>query len=200
MRHITETSLGAATVHNFSPADDVRWAGTMSLKPQGRLSLAPGARNDIYIVKGGLIGTHRTYVTDTFISMGGGFVAEPLRAGPDGALLFIYSDQLATTGGMDIVAPPERVWRQGGADGMRVAQLPSHHHRLMLVHWQAGTRMGLHRHPYGEEIYVLTGELKDQRGSYPAGAWQRLHADAGHAPYAEQETMILLRNGHLRDQ
>jgi anti-sigma factor ChrR (cupin superfamily) len=61
-----------------------------------------------------------------------------------------------------------------------------------------GTRAHMHHHPRGEEIDVLEGELQDQRGRYPAGSWQRLHADPGHAPFADVDTLILLRNGHLR--
>ncbi|MBI1771206.1 MAG: cupin domain-containing protein [Burkholderiales bacterium] len=200
MNQITQTSPDVATVHNFSSTDDAQWAGTMTLDPKGLLPLKQHARNDIYVIEGSLINAHRRYLKDTFIGVGEQSASEPLWAGPDGARLFIYCDQFAVAGENDIVAPHERMWRQGGAEGIQVAQLPSHTHSLMLVHWQAGARMGFHRHPHGEEIFVLTGELKDQRGHYPAGTWQRLYADTGHAPYVEQETMILLRNGHLRDQ
>ena len=81
---------------------------------------------------------------------------------------------------------------------MQVASLIGPDHELMLVVWSRGTHMRFHRHPQGEEIFVLQGELRDQHGCYPAGTWQRLHPGTGHAPYSETDTLILLRNGHLR--
>ena len=89
-------------------------------------------------------------------------------------------------------------WQQGGVRGMRIAPLIDDYYRLMLVSWSPNTNVPYHDHPRGEEIFVLKGELQDQRGRYPAGTWQRLHPGTGHSPHVTADTLILLRNGHLR--
>jgi anti-sigma factor ChrR (cupin superfamily) len=58
--------------------------------------------------------------------------------------------------------------------------------------------MRFHQHPRGEEIFVLKGTLCDKYGRYAAATWQRFPPGTGHAPFAETETLIHLRNGYLQ--
>lgn len=182
-------------VVSLSDPDDLRWAGVISLPPHATLRMFSRTRNDLYVLDGGLIDNGTERESGTFLGRGD---AVPVQAGPRGASLFVYSDRLATASGTETVAPDQREWVQGSVKGMQVAPLSQTHHRLLLVSWLPGTRVGFHVHPRGEEIFVLKGELCDQRGRYRAGSWQRFHPGSGHAPYAEVETTILLRNGHLQ--
>ena len=182
-----------ALVHLSAP-DDLRWAGLHTLAALQTLELAAGARHDVYVLSGELCEHGREHTAGGFFSCGD---ARTLAAGPAGAVFFIYRDRLARRSGHETLAPHERVWLPGVAQGMGVASLSETHHRLALVSWQPGTRAAAHTHPHGEEIFVLSGELRDERGAYPAGSWLRFHPGSGHAPYAEQETLILLRSGHL---
>lgn len=190
----------AAQVRHLSDADDPRWAGVITLAPFGAMPWAEGARHDIHVVAGSVteaLPAHDAeYGTGTFISRDR---RSTLTGGAQGATLFVYRDSAAIGGGSVTLAPADQQWQPGRVDGMTVTLLSEHHHRLILVRWRPGTRAHMHQHPWGEEIYVLEGELQDQRGRYPAGAWQRLRADSGHAPFAEVDTLIMLRNGHLRD-
>lgn len=170
------------------------WAGVYALAPSEPLVLADRARHDIYVLEGELIEQELTHPAGSFVSRG---QAMTLRAGPAGTSLFMYRDELARKSGHETWRPDELVWHAGTVPGMTVSPLAETHHWLALVRWRPGTRTPTHRHPRGEEIFVLDGELRDDEGVYPAGTWLRYAPGTGHAPFAEQETLILLRNGHL---
>lgn len=68
---------------------------------------------------------------------------------------------------------------------------------VALVHWPAGERFQSHVHPGGEEIYVISGELIDEQGRYPAGTWIRNPHMSSHHPFVEQDTLIWVKVGHL---
>lgn len=88
-------------------------------------------------------------------------------------------------------------WRPG-IGNLRV--MPLHSYRdesTALVHWPAGEVFQVHRHEGGEEIYVISGELQDEFGRYPAGTWLRSPHLSEHLPFAEQDTVIWVKTGHL---
>lgn len=66
-----------------------------------------------------------------------------------------------------------------------------------LVKWPKGERFQLHRHFGGEEIFVIKGELIDEHGRYPQGTWLRNPHLSEHCPHVEEETIILVKVGHL---
>ncbi|NOH78120.1 cupin [Vibrio sp. RE86] len=71
------------------------------------------------------------------------------------------------------------------------------HEHVALVKWPVGERFQPHKHFGGEEILVLSGEFKDEYGSYPKGTWIRSPHMSEHFPFVEQETVILVKTGHL---
>jgi anti-sigma factor ChrR (cupin superfamily) len=85
-----------------------------------------------------------------------------------------------------------------GIGGLEV--MPLHdfeHEHVALVKWPAGERFQPHKHFGGEEILVLSGEFSDEHGQYPQGSWIRSPHMSEHFPYVEQETVILVKTGHL---
>ena len=66
-----------------------------------------------------------------------------------------------------------------------------------LVRWPPGEQFQRHSHFGGEEIYVISGELIDEAGRYPAGTWLRSPHLSRHHPYVEEETLIWVKVGHL---
>lgn len=85
-----------------------------------------------------------------------------------------------------------------GIGGLEV--MPLHefeHEHVALVKWPKGERFQPHRHFGGEEIFVLSGEFIDEHGHYPKGTWIRSPHMSEHFPYVEQETIILVKTGHL---
>ncbi|MFT7484203.1 MAG: hypothetical protein ACI9F9_000043 [Candidatus Paceibacteria bacterium] len=66
-----------------------------------------------------------------------------------------------------------------------------------LVHWPPGERFLPHQHWGGEEIMVLSGIFLDEHGRYPAGTWIQSPHLSQHHPYVIEETVILVKTGHL---
>jgi anti-sigma factor ChrR (cupin superfamily) len=85
-----------------------------------------------------------------------------------------------------------------GQGNLKVLPLHSYEgESVALVHWPAGERFQSHVHVGGEEIYVISGEFIDEHGRYPAGTWLRSPHMSRHHPYVEQETLILVKTGHI---
>lgn len=168
--------------------------GIQVLAPLEIWDLPTGARHDLYVLQGCLLECGARRASGSFFSRS---QALSLTADTNGAMVLHYRDNLARTSAHETWDSTEMIWWHTQVHGMQVAALSKFHHRVALVAWQAGTHAAPHTHPHGEEIFVMSGELRDERGAYPAGSWLRFHPGSGHAPFAEQETLILLRNGHL---
>jgi anti-sigma factor ChrR (cupin superfamily) len=65
------------------------------------------------------------------------------------------------------------------------------------VKWPAVEQFVPHKHFGGEEIFVLSGEFIDEQGRYSKGTWLRSPHMSEHHPFVEQETIILVKVGHL---
>lgn len=178
----------------LSAPQDLRWAGICVLAPADVWDLPGDGRHDLYVLRGCVLEQGLRRPAGSFFSRGH---AQQLTADTLGAVLLYYRDCMNPGGGNDTCDSESVHWHPGRIPGLEVAELSSFTHRVALVAWRAGTRAAWHQHPRGEEIFVINGELRDERGSYPAGAWLRYHPGAGHAPFVLQDSLILLRNGHL---
>ncbi|MCP4877663.1 MAG: cupin [Gammaproteobacteria bacterium] len=68
---------------------------------------------------------------------------------------------------------------------------------VFLLKWPPDTRLRVHSHYGGEEIFVVSGELFDEYGCYPAGTWLRNPHNSEHCPYTTEETILWVKSGHL---
>lgn len=193
-----DLSLPIATsrIHSFTGTnvEDVAWSGIHELMPGYQIVVGNGFRDDLLILRGSISSESSEYREGDFLMR---CSRCQIRAGNDGVRLFRYRDRLRF-GMADVTAPRAgREWLPGKFEGLSVSPLVTHLHHLLLVRWQPGTKLPFHDHPRGEEVFVLSGQFEDQRGRYPAGHWQRLHPGSGHAPSIREDTLVLLRNGHL---
>jgi anti-sigma factor ChrR (cupin superfamily) len=90
-------------------------------------------------------------------------------------------------------------WRPGLVPGLSV--MPLHEHNgisTALVRWAPNTRFNTHRHPGGEEIFVLDGVFCDEQGRYPRHSWLRSPRWSQHTPFTGEEgALIYVKVGHL---
>ena len=89
-------------------------------------------------------------------------------------------------------------WQPGEVAGLEV--MPLHRHgseRVQLVRLAPGTRLPPHRHPGGEEIFVLEGAFADEEGRYPKGAWLRTPPGSMHEVISEGGCTLYVKTGHL---
>ncbi len=82
--------------------------------------------------------------------------------------------------------------------GIQVLPLHEHHEeRVVLVRLPASAPGIPHTHPGGEEIYVVSGLLRDEAGLYPAGTWLRSPPGSKHCPLAVEDALLWVKSGHL---
>ena len=116
----------------------------------------------------------------------------------DGCVLLVKLHQFSPGDALQVrVDTAHGLWLpgQGNLQVMPLHDFEGEH--VALVKWPAGERFHPHSHFGGEEIFVLTGEFRDEHGSYPAGTWMRSPHLSRHTPYVEAPTVIWVKVGHL---
>ena len=115
-----------------------------------------------------------------------------------GCVLLVKLHQFLPNDSAQVCIDTSRASWLPGRGNLKV--MPLHefaHEHVALVSWPVGEISQPHRHPGGEEIFVLSGELKDEFGVYPRGTWLRSPHMSEHTPYVNQETVIWVKTGHL---
>lgn len=153
---------------------------------------------EVLVLEGVLSDEYGDYPAGTYIRNPPGSKHAPYTK--EGCKLFVKINQFQN-GDMQqiVIRPDERQW-QPGIGNLRV--VPLHNfatESTALVHWPAEEHFQPHRHFGGEEIFVLQGTFRDEHGEYPAGSWIRSPHLSQHDPYVDEETLILVKVGHLPD-
>ena len=117
----------------------------------------------------------------------------------DGCVLLVKLHQFLPADSAHVCIDTHRAGWLPGQANLKV--MPLHEfagEHVALVKWPAGAHAAQpHSHPGGEEIFVLSGELKDELGTYPRGTWLRSPPMSEHCPYVDEETVIWVKTGHL---
>lgn len=136
------------------------------------------------------------YSAGTYFRNPEGFKHAPFSK--EGCILFVKLHQFQTEDLSHVVVDTKAHPWSNGIGGLKVMSL--HEHRgesTALVKWPKGEKFQPHRHFGGEEILVISGEFIDEHGRYPKGTWIRSPHLSEHFPYVEEETVILVKVGHL---
>ncbi len=132
----------------------------------------------------------------TYIRNPEGFVHAPFSK--QGCIILVKLHQFQSSDTQQVrINTNESPWLQGQG-GLSV--MPLHEHQsesVALVKWPANEVFKSHRHFGGEEIFVLSGEFKDEHGVYPKGTWLRSPHMSQHHPFVSEETIIWVKTGHL---
>ena len=165
----------------------------------------PGARfsahdhplgEEILVLKGVFSDDTGDYPAGTYFRNPEGFRHAPFSV--EGCELLVKLHQFQADDNEHVVIDTHSASFRPGAGNLQV--LPLHTHgseQVALVRWPAGEHFQAHAHFAGEEIYVLSGELKDEHGSYPQGTWIRSPHLSKHNPFTEEDTLIWVKVGHL---
>ncbi len=151
---------------------------------------------EIFVLEGIFSDENGDYPTGSYIRNPPGSSHAPFSR--DGCVLFVKLQQFDPRDTQAIymnTATTEWLPGQGGLQVMPLHQFEGS--STALVKWPAGEHFVPHMHYGGEEILVLSGEFIDEYGRYPAGSWIRSPDLSKHCPYVEQETIILVKVGHL---
>ena len=165
----------------------------------------PGARfsahdhplgEEILVLEGVFSDETGDYPAGTYFRNPQGFRHAPFST--EGCVLLVKLHQFQADDTQHVVIDTHREPFRTGTGNLQV--LPLHQHggeQVALVRWPAGERFQPHTHFGGEEIYVISGELQDEHGTYPEGTWIRSPHMSQHLPFAEKETLIWVKVGHL---
>ena len=167
----------------------------------------PGARfsthdhpkgEEILVLEGVFSDETGDYPAGTYFRNPEGFRHAPFSE--QGCVLLVKLHQFQSDDNQHIVVDTHSASFQPGSGNLQV--LPLHQHgseQVALVRWPAGEHFQAHSHFGGEEIYVISGELKDEHGSYPQGTWIRSPHLSEHFPYVVESTLIWVKVGHLAE-
>lgn len=96
-----------------------------------------------------------------------------------------------------VVTPDRYHWvqsPQSGVDRMMLDRAGGELARATsIVRYAPGSRFPHHRHPGGEEIFVLVGTFSDGEADYPAGWYLRNPPGSAHAPFSRDGALILVK-------
>lgn len=151
---------------------------------------------EILVLEGVFSDETGDYPAGTYFRNPRGFRHAPFST--EGCVLLVKLHQFQPDDTKHVVIDTHREPFRPGSGNLQVLSLHQHgSEQVALVRWPAGERFQLHSHFGGEEIYVISGELKDEHGSYPQGTWIRSPHLSQHFPFAEKETLIWVKVGHL---
>jgi anti-sigma factor ChrR (cupin superfamily) len=72
-------------------------------------------------------------------------------------------------------------------------------HVSSIVKYTAGSKFPSHKHPKGEEIFVLEGVFSDENGDYPAGSYLRNPPGSSHAPFSKDGCTLFVKLNQFND-
>jgi len=159
-----------------------------------------GGGEEFFVLEGVFSDELGGYPADTYVRNPPGSRHRPFSRA--GCVLLVKLRQMAPDDGAHVVIDTATsAWEPyPGAAGLDMMRLHTHgRERVYLARWAAGASYPMHRHAGGEEIYVLSGELGDDLGTYPAGTWIRNPVGSQHAPFSKSGAVIYVKSGHLID-
>ncbi len=151
---------------------------------------------EIFVLEGVFSDEHGDYPAGTYLRNPPGSVHSPFSH--QGCIIFVKLNQFDRRDSAEVRIDTRTAPWLPGIGGLQV--MPLHgfeQEQVALVKWPAGEVFQPHRHVGGEEILVLSGIFRDEHGSYPAGTWIRSPHLSEHHPFVEEETLILVKTGHL---
>ncbi len=152
---------------------------------------------EILVLEGTFSDERGDFPAGSYLRNPEGYVHAPYSN--DGCLLLVKLHQFQSEDDQPINIDTNNADWLAGHGHLEV--MPLHDFRgesTALVHWPAGERFQPHVHRGGEEIYVIRGEFIDEHGRYPEGSWIRNPHMSRHHPHVEEDTVILVKVGHLR--
>lgn len=151
---------------------------------------------EIYVLEGVFSDENGDYPAGTYLRNPPGSRHKPFTK--EGCTIFVKLEQFQKDDTKHVVVRPEEQQWQQGIGNLKVLSLHVHNtESTALVHWPANEVFQPHTHWGGEEIVVISGKFIDEHGEYPAGSWIRSPHMSQHYPRVEEETLILVKVGHL---
>ena len=154
---------------------------------------------EFFVLEGEFADEHGRYPAGTYVRNPIGTSHTP-SVGSEGCLIFVKLQQFEQEDQAQFAIDMRSAeWSPGDAPGVEVLKL--HHYgaeHVALVRLAPHTRLEMHTHSGGEEVFVIEGSYSDEYGEYPAGSWLRSPPGSEHAPYTDSSgALVYVKVGHL---
>ena len=151
---------------------------------------------EIYVLDGVFSDENGDYPAGSYLRNPPGSQHKPFTK--EGCTLFVKLDQFQHGDCRHVVIRPDQLHWSQGLGNLKVTSLHQHNtESTALVWWPENEVFQPHTHWGGEEIIVISGRFIDEYGEYPKGSWIRSPHMSKHFPRVEEETLILVKVGHL---
>ncbi len=152
---------------------------------------------EIYVLEGVFSDESGNYPKGSYIRNPPGSKHKPHSE--QGCVIFVKLEQFKAGDDKQFSIKPDQYNWQQGIGNLKVLSLHEYGtESSALVFWPKGEKFQPHSHWGGEEILVLEGKLIDEHNTYPQGTWIRNKHMSEHHPYVEEDTLILVKTGHLK--
>ena len=158
-----------------------------------------GGGEEIYVIEGEFADEHGAYPAGTYVRNPIGTSHAP-SVGPQGCVIFVKLHQFEADDSEQIATDTTvGKWISSKADGVELQALHEFgSEQVALIRFAPDTTYPTHVHEGGEEILVLAGEIRDEEGVYPTGAWVRYPDGSKHEVTSSQNGALLyVKAGHL---
>lgn len=156
-----------------------------------------GAGEEFLVLEGTFSDEIGDYPAGTYVRNPKGTAHAP--SSKEGCTIFVKLRQFQDGDDKQVVIDTKTAeWQTHEIEG--VTFLPLHQYGeeyVRLSRFAPGARFRFHRHPLGEEVFVLDGVLTDEKGDYPAGSWVRFPSGSGHRPFSYEGCTLYVKSGHL---
>ena len=151
---------------------------------------------EILVLEGVFSDEHGNYPAGTYLRSPPGSSHAPYSK--EGCVLLVKLDQF-DAGDIEPVCidTGNFEWLEGEGKCQIMPLHDFENENVALVKCPENTKILPHQHFGGEEVYVLSGTLMDEYGSYTEGTWIRSPHNSEHCPYVEDETIFWIKTGHL---
>jgi len=177
--------------------DEVHITSIVEYAPQSYFSEHPHPQGEeIFVLEGVFSDQDGDYTAGTYLRNPPNSRHKPFSE--QGCLIFVKLNQFDDTDLQSVRINTQKApWLQGIGN---LQVMPLHDfegQHTALVKWPAGEHFKPHKHFGGEEILVISGTFQDEFGLYPTHTWIRSPHMSEHNPFVEEETIILVKTGHL---
>lgn len=161
-----------------------------------------GGGEEFFVLEGAFGDEHEIYPAGFYVRNPVGTSHSP-RVGPEGCQILVKLYQMDDDDREQLaIDTTEGTWQPAKDPGVEVFYLHEYRReRVALMRYAPNTSVKPHRHPGGQEAFVISGVFGDEFGEYAAGTWVRNPPGTEHAPFSGPEgALIYLKVGHLADR
>ncbi len=125
-----------------------------------------------------------------------GFVHSPFSK--EGCIILVKLHQMAPDDTTRVAIEMDKAaWTQENNGVKKLALHSFSHEQVSLIKVPAGIRIPVGHQHQGEEIYVISGNYRDEFGSFDAGTWCRLPPGTIHNHVCSEDSLLWVKTGHL---